>query len=139
MPLKFEPGSAWLYSLSFDVLGEVVARASRSSFPKVVADAIAKPLELQSLSFHAGSASDLATPYADGKPEPVRMTDGIYVPYHGLPVGALFAPSRALDPKSYSVGGCRFGRKRGRLSSLPRSDPHSQCFRTEKRARYDDD
>jgi CubicO group peptidase (beta-lactamase class C family) len=105
VPLKFAPGSAWLYSLAFDVLGEVIARATKSTLPKVVADAITNPLELQNTSFSATSATSLATPYADGKPDPIRMKDGTYVPFHDMPVGSLFAPSRALDPKSYPSGG----------------------------------
>ncbi len=53
--------------------------------------------------FAVRDAARLATPYADGTPEPVPMSDGIEVPIFGTI--ARFAPSRILDPKSYPSGG----------------------------------
>lgn len=103
LPRYFAPGTAWRYSLSDDVLGAVLERALDKPLPSIVDETVSKPLGLASFAFHATPADALATPYADGKPEPVRMTDGIFVPYAGA--GATFAPSRALDPKSYPSGG----------------------------------
>jgi CubicO group peptidase (beta-lactamase class C family) len=46
----------------------------------------------------------LAVPYADAKPEPVRMRDEHIVPYApGLAV--IFSPSRLLDPDSFPSAG----------------------------------
>ncbi len=103
LPLHFAPGSAFLYSLSFDVLGEVLARATGTTLPDLVARAITRPLGMTETSFSVRDPSHLATPYADGKPEPTRMVDGIFVPFAGA--GAHFAPTRALDPHSYPSGG----------------------------------
>ena len=103
LPLAFEPGSRFVYSLSLDVLGEVMARATGESLPSLFSSSIGAPLGWTRAGFSARAEDGLATPYADGKPVPVRMTDGIYVPYAGA--GATFAPSRALDPGSYPSGG----------------------------------
>ena len=103
--LLAQPGTAFIYSLSFDVLGEVLARAAGAPLPQLVADAITGPLELASLGFTPSTDDELATPYGDGVggAAPWRMTDGSYVPFAGA--GATFAPSRALDPRSYPSGG----------------------------------
>ncbi|KYF71483.1 hypothetical protein BE11_06305 [Sorangium cellulosum] len=103
LPLAFAPGTRFLYSLSHDVLGAIVARATGEPLPEAVARAVTGPLEMASASFTPRDPSALAAAYADGEPEPVRMVDGIYVPFAGA--GALFAPSRALDPRSYPSGG----------------------------------
>ena len=103
VPLTFTPGTRFLYSLSYDVLGALIARVTGASLPEAVAQAVTGPLEMTSASFTPRDPAALATAYADGKPEPVRMVDGIYVPFAGA--GATFAPSRALDPRSYPSGG----------------------------------
>jgi CubicO group peptidase (beta-lactamase class C family) len=103
MSLAFPPGSAFLYSLAFDVLGAIIERATGEAFPDVVARVVTKPLEMHETAFFAKDPRSFATPYADGKPEPVRMHDGIYVPF--AHAGATFAPSRAAHPKSYPSGG----------------------------------
>ncbi|AKU99298.1 Beta-lactamase class C and other penicillin binding protein [Labilithrix luteola] len=103
LPLKFAPGSAWLYSLAHDVLGEVLARASGLPLPELVARYVTGPLGMTATSFGAKKMSDLATPYADGTPEPTRIEDGTVVPFGDG--GVAFAPSRALRPDSYPSGG----------------------------------
>lgn len=103
VPLRFRPGSQWLYSLSTDVLGGVLERAADRPLPELVARAITEPLGLRETGFRAKNPERLATAYADGRPEPIRMTDGIYVPLADR--GCTFAPSRVLDPRSYPSGG----------------------------------
>lgn len=107
VPLLAAPGKAFHYGLSTDVLGEVVARAAKSSLPEAVARYVTTPLAMRDASFGLAPddprASRLVAAYADGKPAPVRMTDGQKVPLFGA--FTTFAPSRALDPKSYPSGG----------------------------------
>lgn len=103
LPLHFRPGDAFLYSLSTDVLGAVLERVAGEPLPALVERLVTRPLGLASIAFTPRDAAALATPYADGVPAPVRMTDGSYVPFAGA--GAVFAPSRALDPRSYPSGG----------------------------------
>lgn len=102
-PLFFEPGSAWQYSLSTDVLGRVIEKASKISLPEALRKYITTPLKLKDTAFWFVAPSDrIAVPYADGKPEPVRMTS-TYV--HPPGSNALFSPDRAFNKKAYPSGG----------------------------------
>ncbi|UGV26706.1 class A beta-lactamase-related serine hydrolase [Rhodopseudomonas boonkerdii] len=102
-PLAFRPGEGWSYSLGIDVLGAVIAKATGESLPDVVRTRVTGPLDMRDTGFAVADPSRLAIPYADGRPQPVRMTDGIFVRlWDG---GASFAPSRAIDPASYASGG----------------------------------
>ncbi|APR79205.1 Beta-lactamase class C [Minicystis rosea] len=121
LPLYFEPGTAFRYSLATDVLGEIMARATGETLPVLVKKLVTDPLELSETSFAAVPEDTLATPYADGDP-PVRMSDGIYVPFAGA--GAIFAPSRASDPRSYPSGGA------GMLGTAPEFLRFLEALRT---------
>jgi CubicO group peptidase (beta-lactamase class C family) len=103
VPLLFAPGSSFHYSLSTDVLGEVMARATGEPLTALVASGVSEPLGLSDIAFTARASTRLVTPYADGAPTPQRMEDGIFVPFAGA--GVTFAPSRAFDPTSYPSGG----------------------------------
>lgn len=103
VPLRARPGTAFRYSLSTDVLGEVVARASGSPLPEAVARLVAAPLGLRDAGFTVTDPSRLAAAYADGRDGPVRMEDGHRVPFAAS--AAVFAPSRAFDRRSYPSGG----------------------------------
>lgn len=102
-PLVFPPGEGWRYSLGLDVLGAVIAEASGKTLPQAVQEAVVGPLQLAETAFVASDPSRLVTPYADGDPEPVRMTDGMAVPIWQS--AARFAPSRATNADSYPSGG----------------------------------
>lgn len=102
-PLRSAPGTAFHYSLSTDVLGEIVARAHGTTLPVAVEELVTKPLGLREASFVVRDLRRLVTPYADAPGQPVRMSDG-----HALAFGAsavIMDPSRALDPRSYPSGG----------------------------------
>ncbi|WP_224363323.1 serine hydrolase domain-containing protein [Hyalangium versicolor] len=103
VPLSYEPGKQWGYSVATDVLGAVVAKAGGAPLPRVVEQLVTAPLGLPDTGFTVKDVARLATPYADGKPEPVRMGDPQVVPFGGA--GARFSPSRALDPRSFPSGG----------------------------------
>jgi len=101
-PLLFEPGSKWNYSLATDVLGGVIAKAGGAPLPEVVRRLVTGPLDSDA-SFSPPAANRLATPYADGKPAPTRMTDPQGVPF--LQGTLLYSPSRIWNPASYPSGG----------------------------------
>ncbi|MEC7522276.1 MAG: serine hydrolase domain-containing protein [Myxococcota bacterium] len=116
VPLLARPGTAFNYSLSTDVLGEVVARAHGTSLPEAVTELVLRPLGLAAARFHAHGAADLVVPYADGDDCPVRMEEG-----HRVPFGAsalVFSPRRALDPRSYPSGGAGMLGTPGELMTL---------------------
>lgn len=102
-PLVYEPGSAWRYSLAIDVLGAVVARASDATLPEAIRRLITGPLGMKDTDFLVVDRARLAIPYADGTPEPARMTDGMAVPLFGAPV--TFFPTRIFNENSYPSGG----------------------------------
>jgi CubicO group peptidase (beta-lactamase class C family) len=102
VPLVHEPGTAWRYSLSVDVLGEVVARAGGGSLPDVLKRVVLDPVAMPDTAFTIAKSDRIAWPYSAAKP-PVRMTD----PYDRVR-GAMrvrFAPGRLFDPKSFPSGG----------------------------------
>ena len=51
-PLTFEPGTAWRYGLSADVLGALVEVVTGSSFRDFIIDNICKPLEMVDTDFY---------------------------------------------------------------------------------------
>ncbi|QRK13785.1 beta-lactamase family protein [Archangium violaceum] len=103
VPLSYEPGTRWGYSVATDVLGAVVARAGGAPLPKVVERLVTRPLGLRDTGFTVKDRKRLATPYADGKPEPVRMGE-----LHVVPWGASsmrFVPGRVFNARSFPSGG----------------------------------
>jgi CubicO group peptidase (beta-lactamase class C family) len=68
LPLLFQPGTEWNYSVSTDVLGRVVEVASGQSLDAFFADRIFGPLDMTETGFHidGGDASRLAALYTRG-------------------------------------------------------------------------
>ena len=54
VPLIFPPGAAWGYSVAYDVLGALIARAAGAPLPRVVATCVTKPLEMRDTAFAGG-------------------------------------------------------------------------------------
>jgi CubicO group peptidase (beta-lactamase class C family) len=106
VPLEFAPGSAWGYSLAIDVLGAIVAAANNSTLGEAVRQYVTGPLEMNDTAFTVAARARLATPYADGSPEPIRMADGQRVARpEDRTTHLVFSPSRVFDPRSYESGG----------------------------------
>lgn len=103
-PLFSRPGEAWRYSLSIDVLGAVVEKASGKALPQTVAELVTQPLGMRDTTFWAKQPTRLATPYYDSKPAPERMADPQSIPF-GEGIRLTYSPSRALDPNAYPSGG----------------------------------
>ena len=104
VPLFSRPGEVWRYSLSIDVLGAVVEKASGRALPQAVAELVTQPLGLRDTTFWARDPARLAVPYYDSKPAPARMSDPQSVPF-GEDGRMTYSPSRALDSKAYPSGG----------------------------------
>jgi CubicO group peptidase (beta-lactamase class C family) len=72
LPLLFQPGTEWNYSVATDVLGRVVEVASGQRLDDFFADRIARPLGMTDTAFWAGPAAQprlaaLYSPGPDGK------------------------------------------------------------------------
>ena len=106
VPLEFAPATAWGYSMSFDVLGAVIASAGAKTLAKAVAEYVIRPLGMHDTAFTVADIARLAVPYADGKPEPIRMADTQRVPRPDDPDTALIlSPARVFDERSFQSGG----------------------------------
>jgi CubicO group peptidase (beta-lactamase class C family) len=101
--LTEEPGTMWRYSLSNDVLGAVIAKASGKSLPAAVAELITTPLGMRDTAFIARNPDRLAVPYYNAEPDPKPMADPQRVPFSGGEL--IYSPSRALDDKAYPSAG----------------------------------
>lgn len=110
VPLLFAPGSAWCYSLSTDVLGAVLEKASGQTLPELVEKYVTGPLEMRDTSFHVPSQamSRLAKAYADADSKkaaparPMKARDQVLLEGCG-PIH--YAPSRITNAAAYPSGG----------------------------------
>jgi CubicO group peptidase (beta-lactamase class C family) len=104
VPLLFEPGTSWNYSLSIDVVGAMLERVADVPLPELISQRITGPLQMSDTAFYCREPSRLAVPYVNASPEPVLMSDPAIVP---LEPGAIrYSPSRALNPHAFPSGGC---------------------------------
>ncbi len=99
VPLSFEPGSGWRYGVATDVLGAVIGAVMGASLADAIAEHITDPLGMRDSGFTVRAPERLATPYADGSPRAVRMTE----PH--LVRDLTFSPARAFDETSFQSGG----------------------------------
>jgi CubicO group peptidase (beta-lactamase class C family) len=67
LPLQYQPGTTWDYSMSTDVLGRIVEVVSGLELDVFIAERITKPLKLSDSGFWAegGKANRLAEPQVD--------------------------------------------------------------------------
>lgn len=103
VPLFYQPGTDWKYSLAIDVLGEVLSRAGGDTLPDVVRWLVTVPLGMKSTGFVVDEPGSLAVPYVLSKGAAHRMAETELVP-NGVSV-ARHQPARALDSKAYPSGG----------------------------------
>ena len=69
----------------------------------LVSEYVTQPLKMENTAFSVKDKTKLVSFYANKNGGVEKMYDGIFVPLEGA--GAVFAPSRILDPKSYHSGG----------------------------------
>jgi CubicO group peptidase (beta-lactamase class C family) len=76
-PLQFKPGTRWEYGMSIDVLGGILGaiEGDISNVEAAVTKYVSGPLGMSDTRFSVTDISRLAHPYADGTPEPFRMSD----------------------------------------------------------------
>lgn len=107
VPLKFVPGSAWLYSLGLDVLAAAMQRATGQTLPEIVAQRVTGPLGMSDSGFVSAPTERFATPYANAEPQPYRITDNADVALPpGFPNTVRMAPSRIFDASAFPSAGC---------------------------------
>lgn len=106
VPLFFEPGTAWQYSLAPDVLGAIIAKAHGTSFPKAMKALLTDPLGMTNTGFYASEKDRerITVPYYLDKGNLTRMqADQIVTNEDGWRF--FFSPDRPFDPYEYPSGG----------------------------------
>ncbi|MFJ4142673.1 serine hydrolase domain-containing protein [Pseudomonas sp. NPDC089734] len=103
VPLLFEPGQGWGYSLATDVMGAVIEQATGLSLPQAIARWVTEPLGMSATGFDLCGKERLACAYKDGPDGPERMNDDdVLVLDSGH---AWLSTARARDPQAYASGG----------------------------------
>lgn len=105
VPLDLMPGQRWRYSVATDVLGAVIEAVTDSALPFAMAELVTGPLALDA-AFFLPDTRNLAVPYVDAQPEPLRM-QGVTRTRGNLPEGHSYAfdPDRITDLAAFPSGG----------------------------------
>ena len=104
LPLSYEPGTAWQYSIAIDVLGAVIARVEGTTLGEAAKRYVTGPLGMADTGFAVTDLSRLAVPYGDAEPEPLRMGD----PHAVMKAdgeSTIFSPGRIFNPRAFQSGG----------------------------------
>ncbi|MCS6192573.1 serine hydrolase domain-containing protein [Shewanella baltica] len=105
VPLIYEPGTAWGYSLATDVLGALIERIQGAPLDKAVRQLVTGPLGMNDTGFVTNNPQRVAVAYANDTPSPHRLTEGETVsPFDGA-VGIKYSPARIFDTQSFLSGG----------------------------------
>ena len=101
LPMAFEPGTAWLYSVGADVLGAVIERVA-GSFEAFLQERLFNPLAMSSTGFQvaARNASRLTSNYESTPAGPVLLDSGrtsVFLRPPTLPAGGAGLVSSARD------------------------------------------
>lgn len=105
VPLLYEPGTAWGYSLATDVLGALIARVHGTPLDEAVRQLVTGPLGMADTSFAARDPQRVATVYVNDTPQPHRLGEGETVSAFEGTVGITYSPSRIFDPQAFPSGG----------------------------------
>ncbi|QIQ69950.1 serine hydrolase domain-containing protein [Pseudomonas coronafaciens] len=103
LPLLFEPGSGWGYSLATDVLGAVVEQATGQRLSEAIARWVTGPLRMQATSFLHEPHQSLSCAYRhDGPGAELIGNDDVLLLDSGQ---ARLCSARAHDAQAYESGG----------------------------------
>jgi CubicO group peptidase (beta-lactamase class C family) len=113
VPLGYQPGTGWEYSLATDVLGAIIEKVTEVSLEAFIAERIAKPLRIQSFVFNAPES--MRSRFVQVT-RPTQVTGALgtgYVPVMGLDTVPFPAtkgtvnldPNRAFSRSAYNSGG----------------------------------
>lgn len=105
VPLLFEPGTAWCYSLATDVLGALIESVQGKPLAVAIKQLVADPLGMTDSGFFSDARQRLATPYVNGPQSPQRLGEGQTVPECPGQAGVTFSPARIHNPHAFASGG----------------------------------
>ncbi|MEC5341462.1 serine hydrolase domain-containing protein [Brenneria populi] len=106
VPLLYQPGEAWEYSLAIDVLGAVIEQVCNRPLGEAVRTLVTAPLHMDDTAFYTRDAALLAVPYVNDAPVPHRLQEGETVPFSPEEAGGVsYSLARAGNPRAYPSGG----------------------------------
>jgi len=105
VPLLYEPGTAWGYSLATDVLGALIERVHGEPLDAAVRQFVTGPLGMKDTGFVALDARRVATAYVNDAPQPHRLVEGETVSSFEDAIGIPYSPARIFDPQAFPSGG----------------------------------
>lgn len=105
LPLLFEPGKGFRYSLGLEVLAEVIEKTTGAPLEKSIHTKIAKPLKMKNLTFTVKNdqISKLTLPYCNTTHGAKLMGKNQFVAYGHS--GFVFSPARAVNKNAFQSGG----------------------------------
>ncbi|MEM0653876.1 serine hydrolase domain-containing protein [Klebsiella huaxiensis] len=105
VPLLYEPGTGWGYSLATDVLGALIERVCGEPLDVAVRQLVTEPLGMADTGFVVLDKQRVATAWVNDKPQPHLLEEGeIVSPFEGA-VGISYSPERIFDPQAFPSGG----------------------------------
>ena len=105
VPLLYEPGTAWGYSLATDVLGALIEQVHGAPLEAAVRQLVTGPLGMTDTGFLVQDAQRVATAYANGAPQPHPLVEGETVSPFDAAIGIPYSPARIFDPQAFPSGG----------------------------------
>ena len=104
--LAFDPGTAWGYGMSIDVLGGVIGaiNGNVSDVEAALRRHVLDPLQMNDTRFGVTDASRLAAAYGDAVPAPIRMAE----PQRMVNADGgveMMSPDRIFNPQAPQSGG----------------------------------
>jgi CubicO group peptidase (beta-lactamase class C family) len=105
VPLLYEPGKMWRYSIATDVLGAVIEKAAGMPLSEAIRVLVTHPLFMKDTDFKAVDTDRLTAAYADSAGEPRRLDDFDTVPFMEGTAGFRLSPCRFTDKTAYPSGG----------------------------------
>jgi CubicO group peptidase (beta-lactamase class C family) len=105
VPLLYEPGTAWGYSLATDVLGALIERLHGTPLADAVRELVTDPLGMPDTGFVARDAPRVASAYVNDAPQPHPLAEGETVSAFEGAVGIAYSPARIFDARAFPSGG----------------------------------
>ncbi|MGA1860866.1 serine hydrolase domain-containing protein [Azospirillum sp. 11R-A] len=105
VPLLYEPGTAWGYSLATDVLGALIEHVQHMPLNEAVHQLVTGPLAMADTGFVARGPQRVATAYVNDAPQPHRLAEGETVSAFEGTVGIAYSPARIFDAQAFPSGG----------------------------------
>jgi len=118
VPLWYEPGTSWGYSLATDVLGALIEQVTGMPLPQAVRQLVTDPLGMHDTDFSAEDNARMATAYVSDSPEPHRLAEGEVVSAFEGCVGIAYSPNRIFNAQAFPSAGAGMAGTAGDLLRL---------------------